>query len=88
MSKKIIFCVINDLVFDQRMQRICTTLANNNFHTELVGRILGNSKPVATFPFLQTRLTCFFNKGFLFYAANSKLGMLKEIFHDKFWEII
>ena len=68
MSKKIIFCVTNDLVFDQRMQRICTTLANNNFHTELVGRILGNSKPVATFPFLQTRLTCFFNKGFLFYA--------------------
>ena len=68
MSKKIILCVTNDLVFDQRMQRICTTLANNNFHVELVGRLLENSKPVATFPFLQTRLNCFFNKGFLFYA--------------------
>ncbi|HUM53058.1 MAG TPA: glycosyltransferase [Chitinophagales bacterium] len=67
MSKKIILCVTNDLVFDQRMQRICTTLANNNFQIELVGRLLECSKSVATFPFLQTRLTCFFNKGFLFY---------------------
>ncbi len=67
-KKKIICTVTNDLVFDQRMQRIATSLSNNNYRVELVGRCFTHSKPVSTFPFLQTRLTCFFNKGFLFYA--------------------
>lgn len=68
MSEKIIFTVTNDLVFDRRMHRICTALQQNGFFVELVGRIQKDSKPVAHFPFLQTRLKCFFNKGFLFYA--------------------
>lgn len=68
MSEKIIFTVTNDLVFDRRMHRICTTLQQNGFFVELVGRIQKDSGTVGHFPFLQTRLKCFFNKGFLFYA--------------------
>ncbi|MBK9328695.1 MAG: glycosyltransferase [Sphingobacteriales bacterium] len=68
MSEKIIFTVTNDLVFDRRMHRICSALQQNGFFVELVGRIQKDSEPVGHFPFLQTRLKCFFNKGFLFYA--------------------
>ncbi len=68
MSKRIIFTVTNDLVYDQRMQRICSTLQLRDFSVELVGRNVENSRPVSKQVFDQTRLTCFFNKGFLFYA--------------------
>lgn len=67
-NKKIICTVTNDLVYDQRMQRICSSLQQNGFSIELVGRYLQHSKAVSSQPFLQTRLKCFFNKGFLFYA--------------------
>lgn len=54
-------------MYDQRMQRICNSL-QKEFSVELVGRYLPNSPSLSTQSFLQTRLTCFFNKGFLFYA--------------------
>jgi glycosyltransferase involved in cell wall biosynthesis len=64
---KIIFCVTNDLSYDQRMQRICSSLAVN-YDVELVGRNLPNSKPLnLNYNFKQTRLTCKFNKGKFFY---------------------
>ncbi len=66
-KKKIICTVTNDLVYDQRMQRICTTL-QQQYAVELVGRYLPESKSVGTYPFLQTRLKCWCAKGFLFYA--------------------
>ena len=68
MSDKIIFAVTNDLVYDQRMQRICNTLQQNNFNVKLVGRSLKNSPALSTQQFSQLRLTCIFNKGFLFYT--------------------
>lgn len=68
MSKKIICTVTNDLVYDQRMQRICTSLQGNSFSVELVGRTLERSVTLPRSTFKQTRLTCYFNKGFLFYA--------------------
>jgi glycosyltransferase involved in cell wall biosynthesis len=65
---KIIFSVTNDLSYDQRMQRICSSLAANNIDVELVGRNLPHSKPLnMTYNFKQTRLSCRFNKGKLFY---------------------
>jgi len=67
-NKKIIFTVTNDLSYDQRMQRICSSLANAGYEVELVGRKLPHSKPLKTdFNFKQTRLTCTINKGKLFY---------------------
>jgi glycosyltransferase involved in cell wall biosynthesis len=67
-KKKIIFLVSNDLTTDNRMHKICNSLAQNNFSVELVGRYFENSKAVATSAFLPTRLKCVFNKKFLFYA--------------------
>lgn len=65
---KIIFSVTNDLSYDQRMQRICSSLAAANFDVELVGRNLPHSKPLnLSYNYKQTRLTCRFNKGKLFY---------------------
>ena len=58
----------NDLTYDQRMIRICTSLASAGFFVTLVGRKLNNSIPLAKKPYRQDRLRCFFNKGFLFYA--------------------
>jgi len=67
-NKKIIFTVTNDLTYDQRMQRICTSLANAGYEVILVGRKLSTSKPLTTFNFQTKRINCFFNKGAAFYA--------------------
>lgn len=67
-TKKIIFTVTNDLTYDQRMQRICSTLASANYEVVLVGRQLPTSKPLSGFNFQTKRLKCFFNKGAAFYA--------------------
>lgn len=66
--KKIIFTVTNDLTYDQRMQRICTTLANANYDVLLIGRKLSKSEILPTFAFKTHRLKCFFTKGAAFYA--------------------
>lgn len=65
--KKIIFTVTNDLTYDQRMQRICTSISKAGFEVLLVGRRLKHSIPLKSFPFKQKRLSCWFNKGKLFY---------------------
>lgn len=64
----IVFTVTTDLTYDQRMIRICTSLANAGYTVTLVGRKLKASLPLAVQPFLQKRLSCFFEKGKLFYA--------------------
>jgi glycosyltransferase involved in cell wall biosynthesis len=65
--KKIIFTVTNDLSYDQRMIRICSTLATAGYEVELVGRKRRSSVPLPERPFRQTRLACRFEKGKLFY---------------------
>ncbi len=64
---KIILTVTNDLTYDQRMIRICTSLANAGFNVVLVGRQLPVSKPFQQQPFIQKRLKCWFNQGKFFY---------------------
>lgn len=64
----IVLTVTNDLTFDQRMQRICTTLVEAGYEVELVGRELPRSLPLDVQAFRQKRLRCRFHKGFLFYA--------------------
>jgi glycosyltransferase involved in cell wall biosynthesis len=66
--KRVYFTVTNDLSFDQRMQRICTSLANAGFEVILVGRRLKKSIPLHKKIYRETRLACIFDKGFLFYA--------------------
>ncbi len=53
--------------YDQRMQRICTSLSNAGYQVVLVGRRLKTSIPLQGQVFTQKRLPCFFSKGFLFY---------------------
>ena len=65
--KKLIFTITNDCTFDQRMIRICTSLARAGYAVELVGRKESNSIPLKEQPFRQKRLNCFFRKGKSFY---------------------
>lgn len=64
----IICTVTNDLSYDQRMIRICTSLANAGYTVTLTGRKLPSSLPLKEQPFAQKRLYCFFKKGAFFYA--------------------
>ncbi|WP_121355125.1 glycosyltransferase [Flavisolibacter nicotianae] len=66
--KRIYFTVTNDLTYDQRMHRICTSLAHAGYDVTLVGREWKHSLPLQQRPFAQKRLRCLFNKSFLFYA--------------------
>ena len=69
-SKKIIYCTVtNDLNQDQRMHRICLSLHKMGYEVILVGRLKVGSKELLKFPFTQKRLKCFFENGFMFYAA-------------------
>ena len=63
--KRLVFTVTNDLNYDQRMIRICTSLSNSGYKVLLIGR--KSSTPLIKKQFSQKRLYCFFNKGKLFY---------------------
>ncbi|MES1226846.1 MAG: group 1 glycosyl transferase, partial [Bacteroidota bacterium] len=65
--KKLFFTVTNDLNYDQRMIRICTSLTKAGYEATLVGYTLNDSKPLNNQPFKQKRINCFFRKGKLFY---------------------
>lgn len=66
--KQLYFTVTNDLSYDQRMHRICTSLAEAGYGVTLVGRERKTSIPLEQKPYRQKRLRCFFDKGILFYA--------------------
>ena len=66
--KRIFFTVTNDLTYDQRMIRICTSLSAAGYRVTLVGRKLKTSLPLIAQPFVQKRLQCFFIKGKAFYV--------------------
>ena len=65
--KRLIFTVTTDLSHDQRMQRICRSLAQRGYDVLLVGRVLPDSLPLQPQPYRQHRLKCSNNKGKLFY---------------------
>lgn len=57
MSKaKILLTVTNDLNFDQRMIRICSSLSAAGYEVTLIGREWDDSKPLTEKPFAQKRL--------------------------------
>ena len=64
----IYFTVTNDLSYDQRMIRICTSLALAGHSVKLIGRKMKGSEPLESRLFDQVRLDTFFKKGKRFYA--------------------
>ncbi len=64
----LVFTVTTDLTYDQRMIRICTSLANAGYDVTLIGRKLSSSILLSAQPFKQKRINCLFEKGKLFYA--------------------
>src|ERR1700760_2522883 len=67
MNKRIFCTVTNELNYDQRMIRICTSLAKAGYDSPLVGRSHKGSLPLVPRLFRQHRLRLFFKKGKLFY---------------------
>lgn len=66
---RIYLAVTTDLNYDQRMIRICTSLAANGGHNvTLVGRKTSSSIALSQQIFGQKRITCLFEKGKFFYA--------------------
>lgn len=66
--KRITISVINDLVTDQRVQRMIGTLQKEEVEILLLGRKLPNSLPMQATSYGYKRLRMMFRKGPLFYA--------------------
>ena len=67
-STRIICTVTNDLNYDQRMIRICSTLASAGYDVTLVGFKRKNSKPLIDRPFKQKRIPIIAEQGKIMYA--------------------
>ncbi|GAB3636155.1 hypothetical protein GCM10027422_17450 [Hymenobacter arcticus] len=64
---RLVFAVTTDLSYDQRMQRICGSLARAGYEVLLVGWQRPASVPLAPQPYAQHRLRGWFQHGKLFY---------------------
>jgi glycosyltransferase involved in cell wall biosynthesis len=65
--KHLVFAVTNDLNYDQRMIRICTSLGQAGYAVTLIGRRWANTPALVPRPFAQKRLFCFTRTGKLSY---------------------
>ncbi|MBV6654871.1 MAG: hypothetical protein KI786_13995, partial [Mameliella sp.] len=61
--ERLICTVTNDLTYDQRMIRICSSLSRAGYKVTLVGRQRPGSAPITNRPFEQVRLKCHFDAG-------------------------
>lgn len=66
--KKIVFTVTNDLNYDQRMIRICSSLTAAGYSVLLIGYTLSDSRPLVIQSYQQKRINCVFKTGKLFYT--------------------
>jgi len=67
-KQRIVFTVTNDLNFDQRMIRICTTLSEAGYDVTIIGFKKKKSPPLAKRPYRQVRLPIIVEQSKLMYA--------------------
>lgn len=80
--KKIAAAVVNDLNYDQRMQRICSALARHGYEVTLIGRTFPESKPLKERSFKQKRFDYTIQKGKLFYLLHNWKLLLDYLKND------
>ncbi len=68
MKKRVVVSVINDLVTDQRVNKVCQTLVSIGCDVLLVGRRLQNSPEMDSREYGYRRMKLFWERGPLFYA--------------------
>jgi glycosyltransferase involved in cell wall biosynthesis len=68
-QKRIVVSVTNDLVTDNRVHKVCTSLVKMGFDVLLIGRKLPKSLPVSDRNYSTKRFRLLFTKGPLFYAC-------------------
>ncbi len=80
--KHIVISVTNDLVTDQRVEKVCTILQKLNYEITLIGRKLPESLPISR-NYKIIRMNLLFKKGFLFYAEYNIRLFFKLFFLKK-----
>lgn len=83
--RRLLFAVTTDLNYDQRMQRICTSLADAGYQVRLIGREWPQSKPLTPQPYQQHRLRCWCTRGKLFYLEYN-LRLLLYLLGQRRWQ--
>lgn len=68
-KKHIVVAVTNDMVTDQRVDRICRSLVSAGLDVTVAARVLPTSVPVTGRPYRVVRFKLPFLKGMLFYAS-------------------
>ncbi|MBE0662627.1 MAG: glycosyltransferase [Bacteroidales bacterium] len=81
MKKKVIVSVINDLVSDRRVDRVCNTLNEMGFEVKLLGRKYHNSPAIGKRAYKTHRMHLIFRKGPFFYAEYNIRLLLKLLMH-------
>jgi glycosyltransferase involved in cell wall biosynthesis len=66
-AKRLVFSVTNDLNYDQRMLRICSSLHHAGYDVTLIGFKRKTSKPLTERPFKQIRIPIIVEQGKLLY---------------------
>jgi hypothetical protein len=66
-APRLVFAVTTDLNYDQRMQRVCSSLARAGYNVQLIGWQRSSSLPISVQPYAQHRLRGWFQRGKLFY---------------------
>lgn len=80
-KRKIIVSVTNDLITDNRVHKVCTTLTAMGFQVLLTGRRLKHSLPLRPAVYVTKRMKLLFAKGPLFYAEYNFRLLLTLLFN-------